>query len=84
MSTKVFSTRLKPHIIEQIKQFSRANSVNISEALETLLKNNQEKLKVDPWLEFSGCLPADDDFEEIIKEKRAKNLKIRTERKQND
>ena len=80
MSTKVFSTRLKADFIDQIKDLSRKKSISLQKTVENLLESslNLDNSSPDPWASFvNQNYEKNDDLTDLIKDKRAKNLKSR-------
>jgi hypothetical protein len=86
MSTKVFSTRLKSDFIDQIKLLSQKKSISLQETVENLLETslNLTQESADPWASFvNQSYDKNDDLTDLIKDKRAKNLKLRKIKKTN-
>ncbi len=84
MSKQVFSIRLEPKIIKNIKDYSRLNGFSVQETLNQVFSGkviNQSSYQADhihPWAKFAGMDDSNQiNFEKEILQKRKNNTDLR-------
>jgi hypothetical protein len=93
MAKQVFSVRLDPEIIQNIRDYSKSHGFSVQQTLNLVFSKNNSKLnqhatykmlgKNHPWAKFAGMDDtSQNEFEKIIKEKRV-NSRILKEKRLN-